>query len=204
MKIIRDRENKVYTPKNRLLGNCFTVLTDNAAFYYEFVPNSAEALILCDSLEYVEEVIQEFRFYNFHITVFYNQDHTLYRSFDPVFTFKLPIKIIQPSQFFIDEEKLKVIEEYIQPEEIFIPVTIIHDEYVCLDGHTRLFYLYKNDSKMVNVYMDKPFPYIQDFIYLAKENNIFNISGLKLLSHEEYDIYWNGFCDDYFGKKTEI
>lgn len=203
MEIIRDRTNTIYSRKNRLLGNCFTVKADNGEFHYEFDIKGKEARILTENLTWIEEAIKEFRFYNFNITVFYTDDRSFYKAFDEVHTFKLPIKILQPSQFFIDKDKLKEIEQNLLEEDICIPVAIIHDEYVVLDGHTRLYYLYRNDVKMVNVYLDTAFASIQDFVYMAKEMNIFSISALKLLSHEEYDIYWNKFCDEYFASNKE-
>lgn len=198
MEIQRDRTNPIYSPKNRALGNCFTVKTESKEIHYEFEIKGREALIITEDLTWIEEAIKEFRFYNFNITTFYTKDRSFYKSFDEVHIFKLPIKILQPSQFFIDRDKLKTIEENLTEKDIHIPVTILNEEYVALDGHTRLYYLYQNDVKMVNVYLDTAGTYIQDFVYMAKEMNIFNISALKLLSHEEYDIYWNKFCDDYF------
>lgn len=203
MKIIRDKINPIYSRKNKALGNCFTVKTEADEFHYEFDIKGAEALIIAEDLTWIEDAIKEFRFYNFNITTFYTEDRSFYKAFDEVHIFKLPIKIIQPSQFFIDKEKLKDIEENLTEEEICIPVTIFHEEYVSLDGHTRLYYLYQNDIKMVNVYLDEADSSIQDFVYMAKEMNIFTISALKLLSHEEYDLYWNKFCDDYFSNLKE-
>ena len=197
MKIIRDRENNNYSLKNKILGNCFTVI-DDKEYYYEFCIKNNEALIKTNDLKYIENAIDEFRFYNLNITKFYTNDNSFYKEFDYVYTFKLPIKILQPSQFFIDKDKLKIIEENINFDSINIPVCIINDEYVILDGHTRLYALYENDYKMVNVYIDKAFSHIDDFVYMAKENNIFNIKNLVKLSHDEYDKYWNKFCDDYF------
>lgn len=197
MKIIRDRENDNYSIKNKILGNCITVIADKE-YYYEFNIKDNESLIKTNDLKYIEEAIDEFRKYNLNIIKFYTNDNTFYKEFDYVYTFKLPIKILQPSQFFIDKDKLKNIEENLNYEEISIPVCIINDEYVILDGHTRLYALYENDYKMVNVYIDNQYPHIDDFVYMAKENNIFSIKNLQKLSHDEYDKYWNKFCDDYF------
>ena len=39
---------------------------------------------------------------------------------------------------------------------------------------------------------------IDRLYYLAKENNMFNITNLKVLTHEEYVNYWESFIEDYF------
>ena len=54
---------------------------------------------------------------------------------------------------------------------------------------------------MVNVYIDSYDSYIKDFIYIAKENNIFNIEKLTKLNNEDYEKYWIGFCNSYFENK---
>lgn len=200
MKIIRDRDNAFYSKKNRDLGNCFTIIHDKE-YYYEFIINNIEAKIKCNDTKFINDAINEFRYYNLYITTFYTENREFYKAFDPVFSFKLPINCIQPSQFFIDNDKLDIIENYMDEDKIYLPVCILDDEYVLLDGHTRLYAMYKNYNKLVNVYIDKPFEGINDFIYIAKENNIFKISNLQVLSHEEYDKLWNGFCDEYFGRK---
>ena len=78
-------------------------------------------------------------------------------------------------------------------EEIYIPVTIINDEYVVIDGHTRLYAKALEDFKMVNVYMNEHEPIVDDLVYMAKENNINNILKCEVISNEDYITYWNGF-----------
>lgn len=201
MEIVRDRTNNNYSYKNKILGNCFTITCDNQSFFYEFDIHKNQALIITNDIKYIENAIDEFRKYNFNITTFYTKDKCFYKSFDEVFTFKLPINIIQPSQFFINEDKLLNIENNLDFDDITLPVAIINDEYVLLDGHTRLYYLYLNNIKMVNVYIDSYDSYIKDFIYIAKENNIFNIEKLTKLNNEDYEKYWIGFCNSYFENK---
>lgn len=200
MKIFRDKTNEKYSKKNRDLGNCITIIDNNCNYYYEFVIKNNEGKIITNDTKYINEAIEEFRYYNKYISIFRSEDGSFYKAFDPIFTFKLPIYCIQPSQFFIDQDKLEIIENYMDDDKIYLPVAIIDDEYVLLDGHTRLYALHKNYNKLVNVYIDTPFEGINDFIYIAKENNIFKISNLNVLTHEEYDKLWNGFCDEYFGR----
>ena len=198
MIIKRDYNDTIYSKKNRLLGNCFTIIENNEKFYYEFQINKNEAKIVSSNLVFIEHAIKEFRKYNKNINVFYNESRSYYRAFDKEYTFKLPIKCIQPSKFFINEEKLNIIEEYIDEDDICVPVCIIDDEYVLLDGHTRLYLMNQNYRKLVDVYIDEKYPQIEDFIYMAKENNIRSISQMKLLSNEEYHNIWDNFINEYY------
>ena len=60
------------------------------------------------------------------------------------------------------------------------------DEYVLLDGHARARFLLENDYKMVDVYMDEEDDFTREYVYIAKENNLFKISQMQILSHEDY------------------
>ena len=186
--IIRDRKSTVYSEKNRLLGNCFTIKKD-IEFHYEFDIRGFEALIICDNLVYINEAIEEFRKYNKYISVYYNEDRSFYKAYDEIHTFKLPINIIQPTEFFINEENLSNISKLLEDKEVYLPVNILNDEYVLLDGHTRLYAKYLEDCKMVNVYIDEMDDKIDDLVYMAKEQNIHNIKALKTLNNEEYNEY---------------
>lgn len=198
MKIIRDKTSQIYKERNRLLGNCITIIDDNNEYHYEFCIKGNEALIITDDIKYIEDAVNEFRSSNLYISKFYTEDRNFYQQFDEVFTFKLPIKVIQPSQFFIDKELLEIIENNMHPDMIYIPVAIINDEYVALDGHTRLYALLQNYEKLVNVYISDYKSHIPDFVYICKEQNILNVSSMPVLSHEEFEKYWVAFVNDYF------
>lgn len=198
MEIIRTKTDPFYKEKSRFLGNCFNVLAEDKIFHYEFIIHKNTATIHTDEVKFIPKVIEEFRLYNKFITEFRTKEGSFYQSFEPVHTFKLPISILQPSQFFINNEMLEQFEQYLDIESITIPVEILNDEYVCLDGHHRLYYAYMNDVKMVDVYLDTMDVFIPDFVYFAKEQNIFNIKDLKRLSKDEYVALWLPFCDSYF------
>ncbi|MCR5646915.1 MAG: hypothetical protein K6F81_01375 [Acholeplasmatales bacterium] len=190
MKIIRDYESPVYTTKNRLLGQCFTVIENKIKYHFEFDIRGFEAYIKYDRITLVDTVIEEFRKYFGYINIFYNEDRTYYRAFDDTYTFKLPIKIIQPSKFFINKERLDAVSKYLEDKEVYIPVAIIDDEYVAISGHTKIYAKVLEDAKMVNVYMADYIPdNLDDLVYMAKENNILKISQMEILTDEEYKSY---------------
>ena len=89
---------------------------------------------------------------------------------------------------FINEERLETISSILEDKEVYIPVAIINDEYVALDGHTRIMAKINEDCKMVNVYMS---PFItqatDDMVYMAKENNIHNVKSMPILKASEYN-----------------
>ena len=130
MEIIRDRESSFYSDKAKALGNAFTILDNNQKYYYEFEVNDTKALIKYNDLKYIEDAINEFRIYQKHVTKFSDLENNFYKAFDDIFSFKLPIKCIQPSSFFIDLSKIEMFEEYLDPENVYLPVAIINDEYV--------------------------------------------------------------------------
>lgn len=186
MQIKRDRCDNFYTFDNKALGNCFTVYNGKEIYHYEFEINQNQALVKYDSILFIKDAINEFRKYNKNVIRFYNSDRSFYLGFDEIQTFKLPIDILQPSKFFIDMDKYKAIEKHLENETFVVPVCIIDDEYVLLDGHARVRYLIDNYIKMIDVYMDNPSIDVQNYVYIAKENNLFKVKNMEILPHEEY------------------
>ncbi len=194
--IIRDRNNEIYSPKNRELGNCFTI-KDEIEYHFEFDIRGFEALIICDYLPYINYAIDEFRKYNKYVNVFYNEDRSFYKAFDEIHTFKLPINIIQPSKFFVSKSSYDSINNYLEDKDVYLPVTILNDEYVLLDGHARLLAKLNGDNKMVNVYLDDPNNNLDDLVYMAKEQNIRSIKSVNVINDDEYNEYI-GFINNLY------
>lgn len=198
VKIFRDRIDNYYTFDNKALGNCITIIDDNYTYHYEFEVNHNEAKIIYDGILHINDAIDFFRKYNKNVVRLYNEDRSFFKAFDDIFTFKLPLDILQPSKFFIDQDKYNAIEKYLENETFTLPVCIIDDEYVLLDGHARVKYLLDNYVKMVDVYLDEAPPEVSNFVYIAKENNIFKVKNMEILPHEDYLEYLNqtGNIDD--------
>ena len=164
---------------------------------YEFIINRQDVIVNTNDYKYIEEASKIIKKNYPYVNKIYSKDNSYFEEFDYVYTFKLPIKIIQPSKFFIDKDVLDKIDDNFDEDNIILPVAIINDEYVLLDGHVRLYALNQNYIKMVNVYIKNYEEYIPDFVYIAKENNIKNISNLDVLEHEEYLKYWNEFLKQF-------
>ena len=58
-----------------------------------------------------------------------------------------------------------------------------------------------NYRRLVDVYIDEKYDGIEDFVYMAKENNIRDISQMHLLSNEEYHNIWDKFIKEYYDNK---
>lgn len=147
----------------------------------------------------IEEVIDEFRFYAEHITNFYDVSGNLIKSFPKINIFKINVEEVQPSQFYVDEDKVKAVSSFITSGlDIKVPLTKINGELVSLDGHTRLYLAAKRGYKQVYGFYTQPDDYIGKFVLEAKHRNIFTPYDLSIVSHVEYEEKWNKFCDDFF------
>lgn len=111
---------------------------------------------------------------------------------------------IQPSQFYISEEKLRAIETWFDPTDLLnfdpIPIKMLDGEMVSTDGHTRCM------AAMLHGMTSVPFVWEQDdldwemyrrCIAACKEKGIYSIIDLhdRIISASEYEIKWNQWCD---------
>lgn len=150
-------------------------------------------------------IIDEFRFYTQHITDFYDDKNNLIAKFPPVLQKELPLTEIQPTQFYVDEDKLNAVSTFIHSgNDVIIPVLWDNriNKYISLDGHTRMYYAYLNGWNTIRAYESCSNDSIFGFVDEAINRGITKISDIKKLSHKEYDLCWNKFCDDFFAKKS--
>lgn len=104
----------------------------------------------------MEDILDTFRFYTGHISRFYRSDGGLLKEYEDVEVFDLPIGQIQPSQFYVDQEKLRAVGSFIwEPEDIVIPVLEHEGCYVSADGHTRLYLAYQRGYDHVRAFLEK-------------------------------------------------
>lgn len=166
--------------------------------------NENSAMVEFDREVQVIQLIDEFRFYSQHIINFYDKDMMLIKAFPSMDIFYIDIKDIQPSQFYVDEEKVKAIESFIKSEEdIIIPLTKIGDTYISEDGHTRLYYAVSKGFTKVRGFITSPGDYTGEFAKEARKRKVYSPYDLKLISHEEYKIKWHKFCDDFFEGRNQ-
>lgn len=178
---------------------CF--LVDGKPYEVEIIGES-EAVIRGELLDNYPAVIEEFRFYTPHISRFYDSNHKLIVQFadKPVIT--LALADIQPSQFYVDRDKIAAIGTFIhKSEDIIIQVLKSGDRYISLDGHTRLYYAVIQGWPYVRAVEEASADYINGFVEAAISRGIYTPMDIVPLSHADYEEKWNKYCDNFFATK---
>lgn len=168
--------------------------------------NPEQAVIHCDQavLENQllwEKVIQEFRFYSFHVTQFLDEQHHLLKAFPPVELRLVEIDTLQPSQFYVNLDKMAQCSQWVKDAHHLIIPLHPDTNYIC-DGHTRLYAALQMGIGQCYIYdAEDSGDYLPDFVRMAQERNIFRVADLQPLSDQDYKALWWKFCDDYFAQK---
>lgn len=174
------------------------VINDMILCEVEIVGES-EAVIHGDVEVFYDMLIDEFRFYTEHICKFYNEKNELIKEFEPKERFRVELRDIQPSQFYVDEEKIEAVKSFVnEPGDIIVPLIKTDGRYVSLDGHTRLATAVELGFDEVFGFCTEADEYIYAFANEAKKRGICTPYDLKKVSHAEYDVLWNQFCDAFF------
>lgn len=151
----------------------------------------------------IAPLIENFRFYAEHITSFRDKSGNIIAEFPKVNIFSLSTDLIQPSQFYADEDKVKAVSGFIRSgTDIVIPVMKKDGRYISLDGHTRLYYAVAQGWKTVRAFEAEVNDYVLEFVEEAKKRGVISVEKMELLPHSEYEIKWNKFCDDFFASKN--
>lgn len=175
---------------------CF--LIDNFPYEIEII-SDFEAIIRGKDEHLYIPLIEEFRFYTPHITKFYNICGKLIKKYPSPQVLNIPIEQIQPSQFYVDQDKIKAIHNFIHtPHDIIIQVMPYKDRYLSLDGHTRLYYALLNNWDTVRAIIAETDATALEFAQEAQNRNIYSLKDIISVSHKEYQEKWNHFCDEYF------
>lgn len=144
------------------------------------------------------ELLDEFRFYAEHVTQFYDERGALIAGFPKIELFDAELSCIQPSQFYVDEEKLRAVRHFVRSgRDVIVPLTEYEGRYVSLDGHTRLYAALNMGAKTVRGFLTQADDVLFDFAREAQRRGVRSPMDLQLLSHEEYCIKWHAFCDDF-------
>jgi hypothetical protein len=176
---------------------------DGECFGFEIIGKN-HAIIHSKSIEVPDILIDEFRFYAEHIDCFYNDKGQLIKQFNPVELFAIDLRQIQPSQFFVDEDKVRAVSSFIHStHELILPLTLISGKYVSLDGHSRMVAAIQKGISHAMGYLTPPGDYIETFVQEAKARMVFSPYDLKALSHADYQVQWDKFCDDFFSRADE-
>ena len=173
-------------------------LIDEEPYEIEIISNDS-AFVRGKNRENYKKLIEYFRYYSPHINNFFDENNKKIISFEKKSVLTLEVDKIQPSQFYIDEDKLNALKSFIKnSKDIVIQVVKSDEGYICVDGHTRLFIAFLKNFKTVHAIETEFEDDTNYFVSQAKKRNIFAIKDLKLVSHGDYKNLWIDFCDSYF------
>lgn len=186
------------------------VLLQHGAYLMEDVPYEVEiigpetAVVRGAKPEHYARLIETFLFHAPHIFTFVDEEGTVLFERNRSEVISVRLDDIQPSQFFVDERKLSAVRTFIrEAEDIVIQVMPYENGYISLDGHTRLYLAIQEGYETVRAVVSESDDEIRFFVDEAKRRGVFRPKDLKLLSHEEYEIQWNQYCDLVFGRETD-
>lgn len=180
--------------------NMVVFLVNDTEPYEIIITDKFNAVIKGNNYKLFPQVIEEFRIYAEHIVNFYDAKNNLVKSYPKKSLLKISIDDIEPSQFYIDINKMNALKNFIKSEEdVIIPVLKHGDKYICLDGYTRLMIAHLSDIKNIYAFKTSSEGFIYDFIKEAQSRDIFHIRDLQILSHDDYIKKWYSYCDEYFG-----
>lgn len=117
--------------------------------------------------------------------------------------FLLELDKIQPSQLYLNKNKLKSSQTKFKSNDLKsykpIPIKEINQKYIDTEGHYRVFILWQRGEKQVRVeweYEDLDWTLYEICVKWCEEEGIFNISDLKdrIVDNEEYDELWLNRC----------
>ena len=180
---------------------CF--LVDGKPYEVEIISDYEAIISGVDQAVYAE-IIEEFRFYTPHITRFYDRDGQIVKEYPCTQLLTLRLDQIQPSQFFVDEDKITAISSFIhKPQDIIIQVLPNEDRFISLDGHTRLYYAVMKGWECVRAVVESSDDLVYKFVTEAQKRGIYTPKEMTLVSHDEYEEKWNRFCDQFFAEALE-
>lgn len=178
---------------------CF--LVDDVPYEIEII-SDFEAIVHGDNPLAYLALIEEFHFYTPHICRFLDSDGLIVKEYPMRDVLTLSLDQIQPSQFYVDKDKIEAIRTFIhKSEDSIIQVLPYNDRYIALDGHTRLYYAIMNGWDTVRAVIETSDDWVYGFVEEANNRNIYTPYDMHLVSHDEYEIVWNQFCDKFFERE---
>lgn len=196
IKRINTYQDSRFSQKVLYQHGCF--LVDALPYEIEII-SEYEAIIRGENVSVYSDLIEEFHFYTPNISCFYDVDGTVVKEYPKKEILTISIDQIQPSQFYVDRDKINAISTFInKSEDSIIQVLPYNGRYISLDGHTRLYYAVMNGWDTICAVTETSDEWVYDFIEEAHKRNIYTPYDMMLVNHEEYEIKWNQFCDEFF------
>ena len=185
-----------------------TVLRQHGAYlikdepYEVEITSRAEAVVRGKDPDNYLALIEEFRFYAPHIVKFFDSEENIIAEYPHPETICVEMNRIQPSQFFVDEQKLDAVRTFIhRPEDIVVQVIPYDSRFISLDGHTRLYLAAQRNYPSVRAVLSETDDWVWPFVREAERREVLRPSDLMLLSHDQFEIQWNQYCDRVFSEE---
>ena len=116
-------------------------------------------------------------------------------------TFEARIADIQPSQLFLNDEKLKAVQRQAGEGRELDPVPVMWHEgrLVALDGHHRLYIHFVRGDESIAVYLDKECINTETYAVAVKwcrDEGITSIKDLstRIIDRDSYKVVWIEKC----------
>jgi len=200
MKIIRAglSDLDIFSADELNRGACCFYTEDRRNRYF-FEIRGREATLFSNTEQYICQAIEEFLFYSGFVRTIKDKDgkSLIARTLNEPYLYD--ICKIQPSQFFINEDKLHSCKTWIKGlEDVFIPIAIKDGISISLDGHTRMRAALDLGFTSVYVYLDEYDETIFHFVDEAVKRKVHSVVDMEIISADDYKVKWNKFCDDLF------
>ncbi len=184
-----------FSPEALRQHGCF--LVDGTPCEVRIVAADTAVVTGCPE-KHLTALIEAFRFNAPHITRFLGTDDRLLAQLPPVEPFPVRLRDIQPSQFFVDEEKLAAVRTFVhRAEDVIVPVARHEGRFISLDGHTRLLLAAQQGWETVRAVHDAADSVLLAFSAEAARRGVRTPADMAVLSHGEYQVQWNAFCDAF-------
>lgn len=130
------------------------------------------------------------------------QDQVL-KSIVRVHIAELCLLDIQPSQFYLSQEKIDRIKLWFDPNDLSnfepLPIKLLNGKVIFTDGHTRAWVAYKAGLTKVPLVWDEddlPWDLYQNCVDACLARNVYTVADLseRLLPPDEYKEKWLGWC----------
>lgn len=200
MKILRAgfSDTDIFTEKELSFGGC-CFFSEDKTYKYFFQINKRKATLFSDTNKYIDQVISEFLFYSGFVSEIKNKDGKILATNNKCNPYLHKILDIQPSQFYINEQKLKTCKNWITDiEDIMIPIAVRAGKVISLDGHTRLRAAMDLGYDMIYVYTCEFDEVVFCFADEAVKRKIFCVDDMEIVSSQIYKQKWDKYCDDFF------
>jgi len=192
------KDADIFTDEELRYGAC-CFFTEDRAYKYFFEIRGQEAILFSNTEQYINQAIDEFLFYSGFVNSVKDKDGRVLMTKTQNKPYLHKLLEIQPSQFYVNEDKLSNCKKWIKGiDDIFIPIAIKDGRSISLDGHTRMRAALELGFTSVYVYPDEYDETIFHFVDEAIRRNVNSVADMELASGDEYEIKWNKFCDDLF------